>query len=415
MSEPPIEASPSRRSQPFGDDSARRPLLRILHRRGLRTLLVAVTLSGLGSWFHQLAAAILMYDLTSSGAWLGTLGAVYTGAVLLMGPIVGRVNDRHPHRLVLIASQLLAATGAFALGIAAMLDVVTPVLMLLLTPIIAVGAAFGFPTVQTIIPALIEPEDLAPVVAVNTAAFNATRVVGPALAALLVAQFGAGPAFAINGASFLPLLVVAVWTGRLWPTPSPAAGSSGRMMTAIGRIAADPRLVLDYGAVIAIGFVVDSTITLGPPLARTLGAGDGFVGLIAGAFGIGALLATTRSGTIGKSARPTGSIGLGVAGLAVAVTGFAVSPAMVIASMIVACGGYLYVIAEVTARIQREVGSDIRGRAMALWAMALLLGRLVASVLGGNLVDFAGTRAAYAAVAVVPVAVAIMMWRRHEH
>lgn len=190
-----------------------------LHRHVLRRALAAFTYrnfrvlwfgaftSTVGNWMQQVAQAWLVFDLTQSSFFLGLDNFLGQLPIMLFTLIGGVVADRHDRRHLLLGSQCVQMTTAFTLAALVYWGAVRVEYILLLSFVTGLGQAFGGPAYQALIPSLVEKKDLPNAIALNSIQFNLARVVGPLLAGVTLAAFGAAACFGLNGLSFLVVIV----------------------------------------------------------------------------------------------------------------------------------------------------------------------------------------------------------------
>src|SRR5262245_8213684 len=182
-------------------------LLRALAHRNFRLLFVGQGVSMIGTWMQQVAVAWLVFQLTGSAAWLGVVGFVSQVPTFFLAPVAGVLVDRWDrHRLVLL-TQTLAMLQAFLLAGLALANVITLWQVLLLSAFLGVVTAFDMTARQAFLTEMVERrEDLANAIALNSSLVNGARLVGPALAGLMLASFSPGVCFLANAVSYLAVL-----------------------------------------------------------------------------------------------------------------------------------------------------------------------------------------------------------------
>lgn len=372
-----------------------RSSLRLVSDRRFGPYLAGNFTSNVGNWFQNLAAGIVVFQLTGSNTLVGMVSVLQFLATLALSPISGSLADRFDRRKLLILAQAVSAIGAVGLAIWVGLEGVEglpgvwPVLAA--TGIIGLGYVIGISAMNALIPALVEHEDLEAAIALNSASFTLARAVGPAVAGLLVAAAGAAWAFGINALTFLPLVVVLVVI-----RPRHIERSTGDLSVRAGFAYVRERksmlwLVL---ATLTIGWAGDPVNTLSPAYADMFGLDESFVGLQVAAFGAGAattslvvgwirqrigLEATTRRGML--------AIGLGLLGFAAAP-----GPLIVLISLFVAGVGFLLGVTSTNSNLQHRLDEHMRGRGMALWSMAFLGSRPIAAIIDGGIADLVSPR-----------------------
>jgi MFS family permease len=271
---------------------------------------------------------------------------------------------------------------------------------------LGVGSAFSAPAAQALIGDLVPRSELESAVALNSMTFNLARAVGPALAALSVKHLGIPASFAINSASYL-LLVAGVLVVRTAPHRR-ATRAETRLRESLRLVRAQPRLLAFLLIVAAVGFASDPVNTEAPAFARVFGRPDTWSGVIIGAFGAGAVAAAfLLAGRVaGSSRRMLVTLSL----LGGGVIAFSLAPSLWLALPFLAVGGFGYLASNTsaTSRLQLEVAEHQRGRIMALWSVAFLGLRPLASLADGGIAGAFGVRTAGVVLA-VPVLLAALV------
>jgi MFS family permease len=382
--------------------------LQVLRLRNFGPYVVGNAFSASGTWFHNLAASVLVYDLTGSALWLGILAACQFGPVLLLSPWAGRIADTIDRRRLLLCTQSVAAAISFTLASVVWAGEARTWVVILFSAGLGVITAFSSPAQMALVGSLVPREVFAQAVAFNSMTFNIARAVGPAAAAAVIAAFGTGAAFAVNGVSFLVLVGALAIVS---PAPVPRAPGRASFGRSISMLRERPALAGYLAIVMAVGFTSDPVNTESPAIADVFGYGPTWAGATIGCFGLGAVLAAfTSSHRIGSSHRHL-SLMLLVFGAGMVL--LALSPVFPLACavLLVAGFGYLGSNAGATARLQLGVEESERGRIMALWSVAFLGARPLASLADGTLAQLAGIRVA-AGVLALPVlaAAAVLLW-----
>ena len=192
--------------------------LRALRHRNFRLYWIGQLASLIGTWMQSVAQGWLMHRLTSSPFMLGLLGFCQFAPVLLLSLWAGVVADRVDKRKLLILTQGLAMAQAVAMAAVTSAGVVRPWMVLVLALVFGVFNAFDLPARQSFLVEMVGKEDLSNAIALNSAAFNAARVIGPAFAGVLVAVAGEQGCFWINAVSYLAVLY-SLWRIRATAPP----------------------------------------------------------------------------------------------------------------------------------------------------------------------------------------------------
>ncbi|RZS87508.1 putative MFS family arabinose efflux permease [Motilibacter rhizosphaerae] len=180
-----------------------------LRNRNYRLFWYGSVVSNTGTWMQRIAQDWLVLQLTSSGTALGITTALQFLPVLLFGLQGGVLADRLPKRQILLVTQTVMGLAALVLGLLEVAGVVQVWHVYLLAAVLGLGAAFDNPARQSFVIEMVGKEDLSNAIGLNATAFNMGRVVGPAVAGLLISASHqhTGPVFLINAASFLAILV----------------------------------------------------------------------------------------------------------------------------------------------------------------------------------------------------------------
>ena len=374
--------------------------------------------SNCGNWIHNVAAAVVVYDLTGSAVAVGAVSGCLWAGSLLLQPWAGALTDRYDRRRMLIGGQTLALLGALVVALPTAIVGVDglpdPWPIYLGTLVIGVGVAFSIPAMQALIPALVEKPDLDRAIALNGVTFNLARAVGPAVAGVILLKADAALASSINVASFAVLLAAMGWVRpRFHRAPSRGDRS---VRAGLRWVLADRRAVVLLATMVAIGFATDPINTLTPPMADEIGGGDGLVGLMVSAFGAGAVTAAffveRIRERIGRERAATAGMGI----LAAAIAAFALSQAAAYAvgTLAIAGVGFIVAITSVTTQLQERVPDQVRGRVMALWGVAFLGTRPFSAAIDGGIAELTSVRVAAVAMAGAAVMAALFQGRGAE-
>jgi MFS family permease len=392
-------------SEPAGPQVA----LRLIRSREFAPYFFGNAASATGTWFQNLAASLLVYRLTHSAFLLGLLNFCNFIPVLVLAPWAGSAADRFERRRLIVVTQILSTALSAALAALAWTGDANEWIVIGVAVGLGVGSAFSAPASSAFITQLVDSDDLPSAVGLNSMTFNLARAAGPALAALSVKTIGIPASFAINSASYLLFVAgLALTRPRIQPR---ASRSETRLRRSFELLRARPRLVLLLLVVAVVGFASDPVNTEAPAFAKAFGYHDWLAGPIIGAFGVGAVVAAFLfAGRVAGSRRRLTSM---LALLGLGIMAFSISPWLALAFPLVAMAGFGYLAANTsaTSRLQLEVEDAQRGRIMALWSVAFLGLRPLASIVDGALAGTFGVRVAgvcLAAPALLAAAVAMM-------
>lgn len=364
--------------------------------RNYRLFFAGQIVSLMGSWMTQTAIVWLVYQLTHSAFWLGMVAFAGQLPGLLAGPVAGVWVDRLNRRQLLIATQVLSMLQSLALAWFTLSGKISVSHLALLAMVQGIINAFDMPARQAMPVLLVEKkEQLASVIAMNVSMFHLARLVGPAIAGFVIAGFGAGYCFLLDGLSFVAVIAALV-AMRIRQEPVAKSGAS---------IWHDFRSGLDY----ALGFgpirrlivLIGSTALFGisfavltPVYAREYFGGDArTLGLLMAASAAGSVMAAVYlSGR--KDLRGLGRViysGAMLMGLALIAFAFSRNLPWSIVCLVLAGGGAILVVASSNTLLQNLVDEGKRGRVMSLFTMAFLGGMPLGSLLTGTLAHHLGT------------------------
>ena len=373
-------------------------------------------LSNCGTWLQNIAQTLLVYRLTESTLLVGVVNFAQFAGVVFLAPWSGAAADRYDRRRLVVAMQLGAMAVTAALAALELAGRATVPVVIALALLLGCTTAFATPAMQALLPALVPREQLGAAVAMNSVTFNLARAVGPAAGALIVARLGVGWAFATNALSYAAL-VIALCVVRPAPHERLARGARPRLRDSLRVLGRTPHLVLLLAIVAVASVTIDPVTTLAPAFAaRVFGRPDTVAGYLVAVFGAGAVAASllpTRA-PAGDTAANLRAIVVPLLALVAGVAGLAVAPTLpvALAALAVAGAGYLTSQTRATALLQLGAGDAERGRVMALWSVAFLGSRPVASLADGALASATGPRVATLAMCVPALVVAALLVAR---
>lgn len=347
--------------------------LRALNHAEFRLFFAAQMVAQVGTWMQTVGQSWLVLQLTDSPLKLGLLGTVQFGPILLFSIVSGAIADRLPKRRLLIGTQTTLATQAWLLAVLVWSGHAEYWHVCVLATIVGFANVVDMPARQSFIAEMVGKADLVNAVALNSAAFNAARIVGPAIGGLLIARYGVAPAFVMNGLGFV---VVIVALSMLAVEGHPRRTASSTMIQDIAEGLAyslrTPRIRLIMGLLFVVSISVFNFSVYVPLLARhvlDLGA-EGF-GYLMAALGVGAVTGALTLGMVGSRQPPPRAMFVATliacSGLFSLAFVHHVRPAVV---LLVVTGyfGTMLVAAANTA-LQLSAPDELRGRVMSLYAL----------------------------------------------
>ena len=348
---------------------------RSLRHRNFRLYWLGQLISLVGTWMQSVAQGWLMHRLTSSPFMLGLLGFCQFTPVMLFSLMGGVLADRMDKRRLLIFTQSAMMIQAVAMAALTSLNLISPWGLLALAFLFGIVNAFDLPARQTFLVEMVGKEDLSNAIALNSAAFNAARVVGPALAGVLLATLGEDGCFWLNAASYLAVLY-GLWQIHLTRAHEPAhARALDHLREGVAYAwghEAIRNLLLLLGVTAGLGF---QYMILLPVYTRDLlHAGPQVYGLLVSAFGVGSLLsAVVMTRRLDRwSLRRNLLVGLAVSGLGM--VSFAWSRTVWLSAVmgLLAGFGLILYVASTNTMLQHSLEDRFRGRVMSLYTLMLI-------------------------------------------
>lgn len=383
-----------------------------LRHRQFALLWSGAFLSNIGTWMETIGVGVLVTTETGQAGWAGLVAAAGFVPSAVLGPFGGALADRVPRR------TLLLATSTVQTGLAAILTLLTaagtphPGVVTLIVLAAGCALALGFPAYQALLPDLVPREDLPGAVALSSAQWNLGRVIGPALAGLVIRFGGYEWAFGLNTVSFLAVIGVLVVL-RL-PRPAHATDSSivAAIVTGARFVRTDPGLRVVVGYMALNSLLAAPFIALVPAVALKVFHNEqaGTAALVT-AQGVGAVLMGLSLGLL-HARFGNRRVLLGVLwGLPAALVGYAFAPTLPIAVVAIFVVGFLYLgaLSSFTTIAQLRAPTELRGRVLSV--LMVLLGTLypLGSVAQGAIADRVGLRVTTAGAAVLMAAVLLVV------
>jgi MFS family permease len=370
-------------------------MFRSLRVRNYRLYASGQLVSLTGTWMQRVAQDWLVLSLTNSGTALGVVTALQFGPSLLLGPVGGVLADRGDKRRILFVTQTALALAALVLGLLDVSGVVQYWHVLVLATALGVISAVDMPVRQSFVIEMVGRDDLTNAVAINSTIFNSGRIIGPALAGVLITAVGTGWAFIGNAASSLAVLagLMMMRTEELFPS-TPLVRARGQLREGLRYVRARRDLMLTMVLIFMFGtFGLNFAITCALMAKQVFHRGASGYGLLStslavGAFA-GAILATRRT------KRPSTLFLLTAAGLfSVGEIAAGLMPGYLATALVLVPTGLamLSVTTAANSHVQLGVAPTMRGRVMALYLVCFMGGTPFGAPLIGWLAGVAGPR-----------------------
>jgi MFS family permease len=360
-----------------------------------RRYLSGQSISLIGTWMQMTAQSWLVLSLTHSATALGVIVALQTLPVLLLAPYGGVIADRVDKRRMMMGLQSAMGVQALILGVLTVMGEVRVWQIGVLAILLGLNNAFENPSRQSFMLELVGPRHLRNAVSLNSVMVNVARVIGPAVAGIMIATVGTGVCFLLNAGSFVAVVasLVTMDVSALRPA-SPTPRARGQLREGLAYIRRTPDLAVPLMMMAVVGCLTyEFQVTL-PYMAKTgLHAGSSGFGFMTAAMGVGAVLGGLVVATRGRT---------GTAALVASVTGFGVAMALatvapslgveLIAMMLVGAGSVAFM-SSGNATLQLGAAPDMRGRVMSLWFVAFQGSTPIGGPIVGAVMSMAGARA----------------------
>ena len=370
-----------------------------------------------GTWTQTVAMAWLVLKITGSGTQVGLVTAVAFIPTMLLGAWGGVVADRFDNRHAVMAVQTLLGVQAAVLAALTLSGVVQLWMLYVLAVVQGVGVALDFPTRQAFLSQLAPPAFLANAVALNAGVAQLARIVGPAVAGLLIITVGTGVCFAVNAASYVVLLVLLAFMDVSALRPRP------RLTTMKGQVRAGvryawrrPELRTLLAVVVVFAVFGGNFNVLLPLLAKDAFNGSaGLYGAMGAVLGVGAVLATLIVASRPRPTKRSVVLAFGALGLSLVLSALAGQLWLEMAALALAGLTSVAVGVSINASLQLGANPAMRGRVVALFFLIANGSNVIGGPMSGWLAETFGVRWSMGVNAVVTSAAAVALlavWRR---
>ncbi|HVN77596.1 MAG TPA: MFS transporter [Terriglobia bacterium] len=400
---------------------ARQPLklsyaLRALRHRNFRLFFAGQLISLIGTWMQSVAQSWLVYRLTGSALLLGTVGFAGQIPVLLAAPLGGIVADRYNRHRIVIATQVASMVLALVLAWLTLTGYVKVWHVAALAACLGVVNAFDIPARQSFIVDMVGKGDLMNAIALNSSMFNSARMIGPAVAGILVASIGEGWCFFANGISYLAV-IAGLLMMQVTPVSRQARADSPLENILEGfRFARSSLPIRWLLLLLALASLVGAPYAVLMPIfaGEILHGGPRALGILMGATGIGALLGALTLATR-RGLRGLGRwIALASGGFGVSLILFAYSRVFWLSALILIPTGYALMVqmGSTNTLVQSMTPDHMRGRVMAIYSMMFMGMAPFGALLAGGAAHPFGAPVTVAAGGLLCIAGAIVYSRQ---
>jgi MFS family permease len=405
----PTTAVPPYRPSAFG----------ALRHRNFRLFFFGQATSLLGTWAQTIAQSWLVLILTNSAFAVGLVTALSSLPVLLFSLPAGVIADRVSKHRMVIATQSVSMLLAAVFVVLYFTHRITVPYIMILATLLGVVNAFDIPARQSFLIEMVGKEDLTTAIALNSTSFNATRVIGPAIAGVLIAQLGVGACFIANTVSFVAV-IVALLAMRLPPFQPSATHPPvwAQLREGLAYVMGDRRVRTLVGLIALLAVFGFQFLTLLPVFARdVLGRGAVEYGWLMSAVGFGALAGALGIATFARHLRKGLVLTWSATTYGLIVTAFALSRNLALSLVLLVVGGFGMIVnaAMVNVTLQALAPDALRGRVLSVYTFAFIglapLGALQAGALAER---FGAPFAVIAGGMVCTVVAGLAVWRGKE-
>lgn len=397
------------------------PTFASLSIRNYRIYALGAIVSNVGTWMGRVAQDwVVLTELTDhSASALGIVTGLQFLPMLLLAPWTGAVVDRFPKRSLLLLTQAVLGLTALVGGVLVVTGAAQLWHFYLLALMTGVATAFDNPARQTFVSEMVPRERLSNAVALNSASFNLGRLIGPAVAGLVIAGIGSGQALLVNSLSFVTVIVALLALRASELTPAPRATGRGSAREGLRYVRGRPDIILVMVLIFVLGtFGMNFQITIALMATQVFGRGAEDYGLLGSIMAVGSLSAALLAAR--RSEPRLRVLLLSLVGFTFAAAGAAIAPTYASFAVALAACGLTALTAMTTANAMVQMRTDpmMRGRVMALYMAIFFGGTPLGAPIIGWVGDVLGPRwtigIGAAAVGITLVGVSIWLGR-HEN
>ncbi|MGW5240807.1 MFS transporter [Monashia sp. NPDC004114] len=391
------------------------PTFHSLAIRNYRIYASGAIVSNTGTWMGRVAQDWLVLTVLTphSATALGIVTGLQFLPFLLLAPFAGVLVDRLPKRQLLFATQTALLATALLLAVLTATGVVQLWHVYALALIQGVATAVDNPARQTFVSEMVDTPHLPNAVALNSASFNLGRLIGPAVAGLVIAAFGIAPALFVNAGTFVFVLAALLLMNAAELTPAPRARGKGQLREGLRYVKGRPDIILVMVLVFVLGtFGMNFQVTMALMATKVFDKGPGEYGLLGSIMAVGSLTAALLAA---RRARPRMRILLlALVGFTLSTALLATAPSYALFALYLVPTGLAALTALTTANAMVQVSVDpiMRGRVMALYMAIFMGGTPIGAPMIGWIGDTLGPRwtIGIGTVAVGLSLVAVALW-----
>ena len=391
---------------------------RSFRHRNYRILFPANTVSNIGSWAQRIAQDWLVLELTNNnGTYLGLVTAVQFAPVLFFSLHGGKFADRFNKRKVLILTNIMGGAASLGLGVLVITDLIALWHVFALAAVLGISTAIDAPVRQAFTTEVVGQSDLPNAVSLNSANFNAGRLIGPAISGGLIAAFGTGPSFIVNGLSYFFVIAALLNLNEKAFFNLDRPKSDGSIREGIAYAKARPdiyvvMLMVFFLATFGLNFQIFNALMA----TQEFGLGPASFGLMGTFIAIGSL-----SGAIGSARlerfRNTKFVIKGGIAFSISIMMLSIIPNYTLYILWLPICGVTALTTLVSANsiVQTSTDPAIRGRVMGLYLLIFMGGTPFGSPLIGTTTELLGIRPTIALCGGISLAASLIIWLRYKN
>jgi MFS family permease len=391
---------------------------RSFRHRNYRILFPANAVSNIGSWAQRIAQDWLVLELTdNNGTYLGLVTAVQFAPVLFFSLHGGKLADRFNKRKVLILTNIMGGAASLGLGVLVITDLIALWHVFVLAAVLGISTAIDAPVRQAFTTEVVGQSDLPNAVSLNSANFNAGRLVGPAVSGGLIAAFGTGPSFIINGLSYFFVIAALLNLNEKAFFHLDRPKSDGNIREGIAYAKARPdvyvvMLMVFFLATFGLNFQIFNALMA----TQEFGLGPASFGLMGTFIAIGSLTGAIGSARLERF-RNTKFVIKGGILFSISIMVFAVIPSYNLYLVWLPICGFVALTTLVSANsiVQTSTDPAIRGRVMGIYLLIFMGGTPFGSPLIGATADLIGIRPTIAICGGISLFASLIIWFKYKN
>ena len=386
---------------------------RSFRHRNFRILFPANALSNIGTWAQRVAQDWLVLELTNNnGFYLGLVTAIQFAPVLLFSLHGGALADRVDKRKLLILTNIIAAIACYALGFLVLAGVIQLWHVFFCAAVLGISSALDAPIRQSFTAEIVGHSDVANAVSLNSANFNAGRLIGPALSGFLIARFDTGPSFIINATSYLVVIASLLFMRSSDFFIQKKEETLGTVREGLRYALARPDLyvvmaLVFFAATFGLNFQIFNALMA----TKEFGKGPASYGLLGTYIAIGSLSGALLSARLERFRNSMLVVRLGV-WFSLVVIALALMPTYWSYSMWLPICGVSALTMLISANSYVQVNSDpaVRGRVMGIYLLIFMGGTPFGSMLIGYLTEAVGVRQTIVICGAISLLACTVIW-----